>query len=200
MFNRRLLAGSISRGNKFTYNLESDSMRARINIMLTRPLLLTSLLLIVVLLPLGHNIPVSITIANPTVGTLTMTKLLTNVTAIASCTVNIASASGAITPTPGTLYGNIRIVLNLTLTNTNTTYAIQLSNFYVIVTQKNMVVANVTNVNLNQNPTNIIRNILLFPDIPVILILSFKPTCVTTGQLARLLYLDGLFNFQYNLP
>ena len=164
-----------------------------------KPILLIVVLCLVILVPVSQSAPVTFQQTSP-VGTLTMTKMLTNVTAISTCLIGVSNAAGIIIPTLGTLYGNIKIILNLTLTDTNSTYGIQLSNFYAIVTQKNMVISNSTNINQNQNPTNLIKNVLLFPNIPVILILSFKPTCVTPSNIARLVYLDGTFSFTFNLP
>ena len=168
-------------------------------IKMLKTIVLICLLGFILLLPLSYSIPVTSQQSSP-IGTLTMTKILTNVTAISTCLVNVSNPSGVITQTSGTLYGNIRIIINVTLTNSNSTYGIQLSSFFLIVTQNNMVVSNTTNINQNQNPTNIIKNVLLFPNIPVILILSFRPTCVTSSNIAKLLYLDGIFNFQYTLP
>jgi hypothetical protein len=135
-----------------------------------------------------------------TSNTLVMTKLKTNATAISACTLNIARPDGTITKANGTLFGKIRIVLNVTWYNSNQTYTVQMANFFQLVTQKNIVVANTTNTNQNQNPTNLITQVTLFPNIPVILILSFKPVCVAPGNLARLIYIDGNYNFVFDLP
>lgn len=132
---------------------------------------------------------------------LTILKLHTNATGISACQTNIAMATGTIVKATGTLFGKIRIIVNVTLgENYNSTYTISLTSFYLLVTQKNIVVSNQTNINQNQNPTNQIASVTLFPGIPVIMILSFQPVCVTAGSLARLLYVDGTFNFVFDLP
>jgi len=133
-------------------------------------------------------------------GTLSIIKLKTNATGISACTVNTATASGAIVKTTGTLFGNIRIVFNITWTKSNATYDVSLGNFFLLITQDNVVVSNSTNINQDQNPTNTITDVTMFPNISVTLILSFKPVCVTTGSLARMIYIDGNFNFVFNLP
>lgn len=131
---------------------------------------------------------------------LTVTKLHTNATAISACTINSFTANGSPVTITGTLFGRIRIILNVTWSNSNMSYLLVFANFYLLVTQKNMVIANVTNINQNQNPTNLVQSVILFPKLPVILILSFQPVCVTAGSLARLIYIDGSFNFVFDLP
>src|SRR5689334_17614817 len=84
-------------------------------------------------------------------GTLTILKLKTNATGLTSCTVSTSSVAGIISKTTGTLFGNIRIVFNMTWTKSNGTYDVNLGSFFLVVTQANMVVSNSTNINQDQN-------------------------------------------------
>jgi len=133
-------------------------------------------------------------------GTLSIVKLKTNATGLSACILNVSTPTGAIVKTVGTLFGNIRIIFNMTWTNSNQTYGVALGSFNLLVTQKNIVVSNSTNFSQDEFPTNTVTNVVMFPNIPVILILSFGPVCVTPGALARIIYLDGNFNFVFNLP
>ena len=137
---------------------------------------------------------------NPPSITLSMFKLKTNATGISACTLNISQLNGTITKVTGTLFGKIRIIVNVTLINSNNTYVIALNSFTLTVTQKNIVIGNSTDTSQFQNPTNTITNITIFPNVPVILVLSFRPACVIPNSVARLNYLDSVFNFVFDLP
>jgi hypothetical protein len=156
-------------------------------------------ILIAVLVVSASAVPVTQTGTSQT-GTLTMTKIVTSAVGDGACTMNVALPNGTITTKTGQLFTGIKITLNVTWTQSNSTYTVVLSNFYLVITQNNIVISNSTNVNQNQNPTNKISSVTLFPAIPVILIVSFKPVCLTAGSISRLIYIDGTFNFVYSLP
>ena len=133
-------------------------------------------------------------------GTLSMAKLRTDAIGLLPCTLNVYQLNGTITKAIGTQFGGIRITLNVTVVNSNNTYTIALASFSLTVTQRNVIVANSTDASQFQAPTNTIASLTLFPNIPVVLVLSFKPVCVIPGSIARLNYLDGTYNFVFDLP
>ena len=113
---------------------------------------------------------------------LTMTKLVTQATNL---------GNGCFFP--------IIVKINITLTQSSATYEIQLSFFWLVITTKNNIVANQTNVSY-QNPNNLIQNVILFPNVPITLILSFSKTCISAINNVQLIYLDGTYNFAFALP
>jgi hypothetical protein len=80
------------------------------------------------------------------------------------------------------------------------TYPIALNAFTLAVTQPNQVISNSTNTNQEELPTNQVQGFNLYPNLPVILILSFAPVCVTSGSVSRLVYFDNQFSASFNLP
>lgn len=130
---------------------------------------------------------------------LVVSKIVTQATGIASCSLPTILPNGSARNITGTLFGNIKIDLNLTWT-LSYAYTVPLSAFSLIVTQRNILIGNMTNLSQTQTPTNTIGSFNLYPNIPVVAVISFSPTCVTPGSIAQLLYNDGTYSYTFNLP
>lgn len=114
-------------------------------------------------------------------------------------TLFITKISTSATPIGGNCYFPIQISMNLTWTDSNTIYRVNTNNFWLIVTTPNVVVTN-SSASSYKNPNNQIKGFVMFPNIPVSLILGFAPTCLPSVGVARLMYLDSKFNFTFTLP
>lgn len=135
------------------------------------------LLLIPILLIGSTNAPVQ-TLSNNS--SLNMTKLST-----------IATQTS-----PGCYSGYVAV--NMTWTNSNATYAIIVQDFFIVISTPNQIISNST-IASYVSPSNTIQTVLLFPNIPITLRVSFQKVCGTPSTL-RLIYLDGTFNFAFTLP
>lgn len=166
----------------------------------TTLVLLTLLVLAPFLISSDRAQTVSVGAPNP-FPQLSIIKLHTNATAIGPCTINIGQVNGGTIQQSATLFGGIRVVLNMTLSQTNATMDIRLSAFSLTVTQNNLIITNSTSGAQHELPTNIISDLVLNPGIPVILVLSFAPVCYNTSlSIAKLNYFDNINSFQFNLP
>jgi hypothetical protein len=113
-------------------------------------------------------------------GTLSMTKLSTT----------------ASQTSPGCYSGYVS--MNMTWTNSNATYPISVQAFFVVIAISNQIVGNQTSTSY-VSPSNTITQLLLFPNLPVTLRVSFQKVCATPSSL-RLIYVDSNFFFTFGLP
>jgi len=90
------------------------------------------------------------------------------------------------------------VAMNITWTNSNVTYPITLQSFFIVIAVPNTVVSNSTSVSY-VTPSNTIPSLLIFPNLPVTLRVSFQRVCGTPSTL-RLIYTDSTFHFIFNLP
>jgi hypothetical protein len=88
----------------------------------------------------------------------------------------------------------------MTLTGTNITQSITLNSFTLTVTQPNQIISNSTSTAQKEYPSNLVGGFDLYPNIPIIVILSFAPVCVTGNSVSRVNYYDGQNSFIFNLP
>jgi hypothetical protein len=82
----------------------------------------------------------------------------------------------------------IRILLSW---NSTGTYSVGLNNFYLYATGTNLLLSNSTNY---AQPNNILQFLVLFPNVPATLILSFTGFCIPaalSGLQVWLFYFDG---------
>jgi hypothetical protein len=140
-----------------------------------RPYLLLALIpLLVVALPATGQMPAN---------TLFMTKL----------------GPARATPLGGGCYFPIQVSVNMTWTGPTKIYRIVTNNFWLLITTPNVQITN-SSASSYQNPNNLVRSFNLFPNIPVNMTLGFGPTCLPSVGVARLVYLDSLYNFTFALP
>src|SRR2546427_5431928 len=115
------------------------------------------------------------------INTLLLTKLSTQATRVGNC------------------FFPVRILMNASWTGTSTIYYLSLQSFWIVTFVSNTVISNSTNTSY-QNPNNLIGQVTLFPNLPVEVALTFSPVCLSQVTQARLLYLDGTFNYTFTLP
>jgi hypothetical protein len=93
---------------------------------------------------------------------------------------------------PNCYNAQVVIQLNYNVTDLTGPYTIQIPNFYLYATGSNLQLSNSTNY---QSPNNRIAFLLLFPNVPVALTLSFIKFCIPAGLMALqvwLFYWDGI--------